>query len=188
MLVRRGVQEQLGPSSSRLGDDVRVVLPFAILGDVAGLEVAHPLALAVLGGVVTSTLVNIVSCCRRFTCGSAGAGTSRRLDLEMGPASDRRALHVERREREERLWPLQRTDGRGAPRVPRPSCGSALAAELRTSRQSAPATVEATLDAKIKKVTLTPKAAERLGIEIDEVRVACDRAAGSSHMHLFSTT
>ena len=48
-------------------------------------------------------------------------------------------------------------------------CPSALAAEP-TAKGSAPARVEATLDAKIKKVTLTPKAAERLGIQIDEVR------------------
>jgi multidrug efflux pump subunit AcrA (membrane-fusion protein) len=34
----------------------------------------------------------------------------------------------------------------------------------------APARVEATTDAKIKKITLTPKAAERLGVLIDEVR------------------
>jgi hypothetical protein len=33
-----------------------------------------------------------------------------------------------------------------------------------------PARVEATTDAKVKKITLTPKAAERLGILIDEVR------------------
>ena len=54
------------------------------------------------------------------------------------------------------------------------SCGSTLAAESDVKsdvKKSAPARVEATLDAKIKKVTLTPKAAERLGIEIDEVRV-----------------
>jgi multidrug efflux pump subunit AcrA (membrane-fusion protein) len=50
------------------------------------------------------------------------------------------------------------------------SCLSALAAES-TVKKSAPARVEATLDAKIKKVTLTPKAAERLGIQIDEIRV-----------------
>jgi hypothetical protein len=49
------------------------------------------------------------------------------------------------------------------------SCPSALAAEP-TVKKSAPARVEATNDAKIKKVTLTPKAAERLGILIDEVR------------------
>jgi hypothetical protein len=49
------------------------------------------------------------------------------------------------------------------------SCASTLAAEL--AAKSKPAQVEATDDAKIKKVTLTPKAAERLGILIDEVRV-----------------
>jgi hypothetical protein len=48
------------------------------------------------------------------------------------------------------------------------SCVPALAA---SPVHSAPARVEATPDAKIKKVTLTPKAAERLGIQIDEVRV-----------------
>jgi len=44
----------------------------------------------------------------------------------------------------------------------------ALAAEMPV--QSKPASVEATTDATIKKVTLTPKAAERLGIKVDEVR------------------
>jgi hypothetical protein len=48
------------------------------------------------------------------------------------------------------------------------SCASGLAAEV--AAKITPARVEATLDAKIKKVTLTPKAAERLGIQIDEVR------------------
>ena len=47
-------------------------------------------------------------------------------------------------------------------------CASDLAAE--GALKITPARVEATLDAKIKKVTLTPKAAERLGIQIDEVR------------------
>jgi multidrug efflux pump subunit AcrA (membrane-fusion protein) len=49
------------------------------------------------------------------------------------------------------------------------SCVSTLAAE--STAKITPARVEATLDAKIKKITLTPKAAERLGIQIDEVRV-----------------
>jgi hypothetical protein len=47
---------------------------------------------------------------------------------------------------------------------------SALAAETPV-KKIMPARVEATDDAKIKKVTLTPKAAERLGVLIDEVRV-----------------
>ena len=48
-------------------------------------------------------------------------------------------------------------------------CASALAAETAVKKVM-PARVEATTDAKIMKVTLTPKAAERLGIVIDEVR------------------
>ena len=49
------------------------------------------------------------------------------------------------------------------------SCTSALAVETAV-KKILPARVEATNDAKIMKVTLTPKAAERLGIVIDEVR------------------
>lgn len=48
-------------------------------------------------------------------------------------------------------------------------CASALAAETAV-KKIMPARVEATNDAKIMKVTLTPKAAERLGVVIDEVR------------------
>ncbi len=48
-------------------------------------------------------------------------------------------------------------------------CASALAAETAV-KKILPARVEATNDAKIMKVTLTPKAAERLGVVIDEVR------------------
>jgi hypothetical protein len=49
------------------------------------------------------------------------------------------------------------------------SCATALAAE--PAVQSTSARVEATPDATLKNVTLAPKAAERLGIQIDEVRV-----------------
>jgi hypothetical protein len=49
------------------------------------------------------------------------------------------------------------------------SCAPALAAE--TPVQSRPAQVEATPGTTLKKITLTPKAAERLGIRLDEVRV-----------------
>jgi hypothetical protein len=49
------------------------------------------------------------------------------------------------------------------------SCAPTLAAE--TPVQSRPAQVEATPGTTLKKVTLTPKAAERLGVRIDEVRV-----------------
>jgi Cu/Ag efflux pump CusA len=37
-----------------------VVLPFVAFGDVAGLEIAHPTAVVILGGLVTSTLYSLV--------------------------------------------------------------------------------------------------------------------------------
>ena len=49
------------------------------------------------------------------------------------------------------------------------SCPSALAVDSAV-KKIMPARVEATTDAKIMKVTLTQKAAERLGVVIDEVR------------------
>lgn len=47
-------------------------------------------------------------------------------------------------------------------------CASVLAAEV--SAHSKPAHVEAIAGSSLKKVTLTPRAAERLGVQIDEVR------------------
>ena len=36
------------------------VLPFVLLGSIAGLEIAHPMAVVILGGVVTSTIVTLI--------------------------------------------------------------------------------------------------------------------------------
>jgi hypothetical protein len=49
------------------------------------------------------------------------------------------------------------------------SCVTALAADS-TAKKAGPARVEATANGGIKKVTLTARAAERLGVQIDEVR------------------
>ena len=44
------------PPPSRIG---LIVLPFVVLGDVAGLEILHPAAVAILGGLVTSTILTL---------------------------------------------------------------------------------------------------------------------------------
>jgi Cu/Ag efflux pump CusA len=36
-----------------------IVLPFAVLGDVAGLEILHPAAVVILGSLVTSTIITL---------------------------------------------------------------------------------------------------------------------------------
>jgi Cu/Ag efflux pump CusA len=85
-LVRRGVQEQFPSIMASSVTTLALVLPFAILGDVAGLEIAHPLAVVVVGGIVTSTLGTLLVVPALYARFGAG-WTADRLDLETGAAS-----------------------------------------------------------------------------------------------------
>jgi Cu/Ag efflux pump CusA len=59
-LVQRGVRERLPAIVASVFTTAMLVLPFVVLGDVAGLEVVHAIAVAVLGGLVTTTLTTLV--------------------------------------------------------------------------------------------------------------------------------
>src|SRR5262249_36774856 len=59
-LVLRGIREQFLPVVASAIIIGLAVLPFAMLGSIAGLEIAHPMAVVILGGVVTSTIVTLV--------------------------------------------------------------------------------------------------------------------------------
>ena len=59
-LVRRGVREQYLPVMATTIGVAVAVLPFVVLGGIAGLEIAHSMAVVILGGVVTSTLVTLI--------------------------------------------------------------------------------------------------------------------------------
>jgi CzcA family heavy metal efflux pump len=59
-LIRRGVREQYLPVVATAIVVGLTVLPFVFLGSIAGLEIAHPMAVAILGGVVTSTIVSLL--------------------------------------------------------------------------------------------------------------------------------
>jgi Cu/Ag efflux pump CusA len=83
-LVRRGVLEQFPSVIASSITTLALVLPFAVMGEVAGLEIAHPLAVVVLGGVITSTLGTLLVLPALYA--RLGAGwTGDRLDLEMDP-------------------------------------------------------------------------------------------------------
>jgi CzcA family heavy metal efflux pump len=58
-LVLKGAQERLGPTLMTAFGTALAVLPFIVLGDVAGLEIARPMAIFVVGGLVTSTLLTL---------------------------------------------------------------------------------------------------------------------------------
>lgn len=58
-LAVRGAREQLGPMLTSACVVAAAMLPFVAIGPRAGLEIVHPMALVVLGGLVTSTIVNL---------------------------------------------------------------------------------------------------------------------------------
>jgi len=59
-LVLRGARERLGPVLMTALATAGAVLPLALAGNIAGQEIAYPMALVVLGGLVTSTLLTLV--------------------------------------------------------------------------------------------------------------------------------
>jgi Cu/Ag efflux pump CusA len=58
-LVLRGVRERFQPIVVTAVTTGSFALPFVVPGDVAGLEIAHPAAVVILGGLVTSTLLSL---------------------------------------------------------------------------------------------------------------------------------
>ena len=58
-LILRGARERLGPTLTTAVATLVAVLPFVLLGDQAGFEMVHPMALVMLGGLLASTLINL---------------------------------------------------------------------------------------------------------------------------------
>ncbi|HEV3364230.1 MAG TPA: efflux RND transporter permease subunit, partial [Acidimicrobiia bacterium] len=58
-LVLKGARERLAPTLMTALATGLVFLPVLVLGDRAGYEVLHPMAIVILGGLVTATLVNV---------------------------------------------------------------------------------------------------------------------------------
>jgi Cu/Ag efflux pump CusA len=58
-LVVRGAQERLAPILMTACATALAVLPLVIGGDKPGQEIEHPMAIVILGGTVTSTLLNL---------------------------------------------------------------------------------------------------------------------------------
>jgi CzcA family heavy metal efflux pump len=58
-LVQRGAQAQLGPILIAALATGLALLPFVVLGTIPGYELLHPLAVVVLGGLATSTLISL---------------------------------------------------------------------------------------------------------------------------------
>ena len=58
-LVLRGARERLAPILMTALATALALLPVLFLGDIAGLEIVRPMAMTVVGGLVTSTLLDL---------------------------------------------------------------------------------------------------------------------------------
>ncbi len=58
-LVLRGATERLRPILMTTGAAGLAILPLVIFGDLPGHEIEYPMAVVILGGLVTSTLLNL---------------------------------------------------------------------------------------------------------------------------------
>ncbi len=58
-LVLRGAEERLAPILMTALATGLALVPIALSGDKAGHEIEHPMAVVILGGLVTSTLLNL---------------------------------------------------------------------------------------------------------------------------------
>jgi Cu/Ag efflux pump CusA len=58
-LILRGASERLAPISMTALSTGLALVPLAIAGNTAGHEIEHPMAIVILGGLVSSTLLNL---------------------------------------------------------------------------------------------------------------------------------
>jgi CzcA family heavy metal efflux pump len=58
-VVLRGAAERFGPILTSFFTTALVFAPFAIAGRIAGLEIVHPMAVVILGGLVSTTLLSL---------------------------------------------------------------------------------------------------------------------------------
>ena len=81
-LVLRGARERLAPILMTASATALALVPVAIAGSIPGHEIEHPMAIVILGGLVTSTLLNLFvlpSLYLRF-----GKGKAERLAIARG--------------------------------------------------------------------------------------------------------
>jgi Cu/Ag efflux pump CusA len=87
-LVVRGAKERLAPILMTAGATGLAILPLVALGNIPGHEIEHPMAVVILGGLVTSTLVNLfIVPLLYLRFGHGNGGWSLRRPLRWRPAA-----------------------------------------------------------------------------------------------------
>ncbi len=113
-LVLKGARERLTPTLMTALATGLVFLPVLVLGDRAGYEVLHPMAVVIFGGLVTATLVNVF-----VTPG---------IYLNFGNTKTETEIDLTLFEEELRLTDRQKTPANGAASAPLAGAGAGVEA------------------------------------------------------------
>jgi CzcA family heavy metal efflux pump len=91
-LVQRATRERSAPILMTAVTTALVFLPLALFGNSAGLEIVHPMAIVVLGGLVTATLLSLVGVPAMYLL----FGAAREPELELVPVTvvDEKDVHA----------------------------------------------------------------------------------------------
>jgi CzcA family heavy metal efflux pump len=84
-LALRGAVERFSPIATSLLAMGLAFLPMAVAGEIPGLEILHPMAVVVVGGLITSALLNLFVVPVLYT--SFAGSPARDFDLEVVPAA-----------------------------------------------------------------------------------------------------
>ena len=82
-LVLRGARDRLGPILIAALATAVALLPFVVLGDRAGYEIVHPMAVVILGGLVTSILLSLFLMPTLYSRFGAGTQASAAAEAEL---------------------------------------------------------------------------------------------------------
>jgi Cu/Ag efflux pump CusA len=87
-LVLRGARERLKPILMSVFGSIAVLLPIVVAGNLPGLEIVRPMAIVILGGLVTTTLLNLVITPILYLQYGTRREPELNLDLAPSPAAD----------------------------------------------------------------------------------------------------
>jgi hypothetical protein len=163
-LVVRGAQERFGPILTTVFSTGLVLTPLVVLGNGAGLEMVGPMASIILGGLLSATLLVLFVLPTLYL----GFGSRRsRNELHTSAQSATQGGRIMMPTRKSHRWTIAAL---AAASLVVPACTTSMA-QTHTVAES-PATVESIAGDGPKQVTLTPRAAERLGIKTTQPVVA----------------
>jgi Cu/Ag efflux pump CusA len=175
-LVVRGTRDLLAPTlMSGLAAAV-VLAPIVIVGNVPGFEIVHPMAVVVLGGLLTTTLLTLFVVPVLYLRFGSVSDQDTWTDELLSPIPERLP---EQRSAEDRAGVLRWTR---LPKAALPlfaalllsSCAGAVADEYAIEHE--PAHVEPIAgSAHLQRITLEERAAQRLAIQTTEVQKAANR-------------